>query len=888
MALAPGTRLGPYEITAQIGVGGMGEVYRATDTGLKRQVAIKVLPESVGDDVQRLARFQREAEVLAALNHPNIAQIHGLEKSDGAIALVMELVEGPTLAERIEQGAIVVDEALHIAKQISEALEAAHEQGIIHRDLKPANIKLRPDGAVKVLDFGLAKAMEPGATLRASATHALSQSPTITTPAMTHGGMILGTAAYMSPEQARGHAVDRRTDIWAFGCVLYEMLTGRTAFGGGDAAEILARVLEREPDWTRLAGSVPQSVRRLVRVCLEKNPKNRRQAAGDLRIDIDQILNGPAVDAPVAVRRRWDLVWFAVTVALVAVWAIPVFRSLSDTGRADAPPDMRLQILTPVTPAPFQFALSPDGRHLVFVASGDGRRRLWLRPLDQADAHPLEGTDEAQYPFWSPDSRSVGFFTSNRLYRSDIAGGAPQALANVPDGRGGTWSSEGTIVFAQGVSFLLFQVDASGGEVSAVTRLQTDQSGHRFPQFLPDGRQFLFYAAGNAETSGIYLGSLNGEQPKRLATADTAGAYLVPDSVIFVRQRALVVQRLDPRRRELMGEPTVLAEGVGTEAPNLGGFSVSSNGLVAYRAGGDQRSQLVWRDRTGGRLGAAAEADANSPFYLDMSPDGRRVAVQRTIDNNTDIWLLDVVRGGSSRFTSNAANEQLPTWSPDGTQVVFSSNRTRVNNLYLKSTSGAGGEELLLDTPLNKQPQDWASNGRSLLYYEIDPATGRDLWALDMTGDARTSRVVANSMFEERGGRFSPDGRWVAYETNESGRFEIVVQSFPEPRGRWPVSTSGGTQPRWSADGREIYFMAPDETLMAASIVSREGRSEGRDSTLDVGRPTALFSRHMASGVSATYVRAQYDVSGDGRFLVIEPVEESITVPITLIVHPRP
>jgi eukaryotic-like serine/threonine-protein kinase len=881
VALTPGTRFGTYEVTAQIGGGGMGEVYRATDTKLKRQVAIKALPASFETDRERLARFQREAEVLASLNHPNIAAIYGLEESASVRALVMELVEGDDLSQRLVRGAIPLVEALPIARQIADALEVAHEQGIVHRDLKPANIKVRPDGMVKVLDFGLAKALEP--------VPASTDAPTISADAVSSPGIVLGTPAYMSPEQVRGHAVDRRSDIWAFGCVLYEMLTGRRAFGGGDTADVLARVLEREPDWTHLAGSVPESVRRLVRACLQKNPRDRRQAAGDLRIDIDQILDGPTMDGPVAVRRRWDLVWLAVAAAMVVALAIPVLRSLlSDTGRADAQPAMRLHILTPATPAPFQFALSPDGRHLVFVATSDGRRRLWLRHLDRTEAQPLAGTDEAQYPFWSADSRSVAFFTSNKLSRIDVAGGTPQALASAPGGRGGTWNAEGTIVFAQGLSFSLFKVDASGGEVSDATKLEAGQSGHRYPQFLPDGRQFLFYVAGTVETSGIYLGSLSGEPPKRLTGADAAGAYLTPDSVIFVRQQALVVQRLDLSRRELTGEPTVLAQGVGTEAGSLGGFSVSSNGLVAYRAGGDQRSQLVWRDRAGQRLGAAAEADANNPLYMELSPNGARIAVQRIVDNNTDIWLVDVARGGSSRFTSNAANEQLPTWSPDGTRIVFSSNRTRGPHLYIKSATGAGGEETLLDTPLPKQPQDWTRDGRFLLYYEIGPATGRDLWALDMTGNERTPKLVANSMFEERAGQFSPDGHWIAYETNESGRFEVVVQSFPQPRGRWPVSTNGGTQPRWSADGREIYFMALDETLMAASIVSRQGRSDATDVTLEVGKPTALFPLHMATGGIATHVRAQYDVSSDGRFLVNEPVEESTTVPITLIVPSRP
>ena len=875
MGLVPGRRLGDYEITAQIGEGGMGQVYRATDTSLKRQVAIKILPPAFAADPARMARFQREAEVLASLNHPNIAGIYGLEESDGVRALVLELVEGDDLSQRIARGALPFVDALLIAKQVAYALEAAHEQGIIHRDLKPANIKVRPDGMVKVLDFGLAKGIEsaPGSLASAIAT----------APAVTTDGIVLGTPAYMSPEQARGHVVDRRTDIWAFGCVLYEMLTGHPAFGGGDSAGVLARVLEREPDWTRLA-DVPQSVRRLLRACMEKSTKDRRQAAGDLRIDIDQILSEPLTERSVRPRRRVHVAWLAVAGALLAVLAIPAFRSLSDTRMAATPLEMRLQIVTPSTRAPFQFALSPDGRHLVFVASGDGPQRLWLRALDRTDARPIAGTDGAQYPFWSADSRSIGFFASSKLYRIDIAGGAPRVLANAPGGRGGAWNGEGTIVFAQGLSLPLFQVAASGGDVTGVTTLEAGQSGHRYPQFLSDGRQFLFYVSGNPAASGIYLGSLDGGRPKRLAEADTAAAYVAPDSIIFVRQRALVVQRLDVKRRELAGEPIILADGVGTEAPNLGGFSVSSSGLVAYRTGGGRRSQLVWRDRTGHHLGVAADADANNPSYLELSPDGQRAALQRMVDNNTDIWLLDLARSGMSRFTFNVANEQLPTWSPDGTRIAFSSNRAGRNNLYLKSASGTANEELLRDTPNPKQAQAWSKDGRFLLYYEIDPVTGRDLWALDMTGE-RKPTVIANTMFEERSGQLSPDGRWVVYETNESGRFEIVAQSFPEPRSRSYVSTTGGIHPRWSADGSEIYFVAPDEMLMAAAVHSRPGRGT-TDWTFEAGKPAALFQTQMVGG-SSFFVRAQYAVSRDRRFLISEPVSDS-TEPITLVLHSRP
>jgi serine/threonine protein kinase len=880
LSLTPGSRIGPYEITAQIGVGGMGEVYRATDTNLARQVAIKVLPQSMAPDPERLARFDREAKTLAALSHPNIAAIYGLERSGGQLALVMELVEGPTLADRIAEGPIPVDDALTITTQIAEALEAAHEHGVVHRDLKPANIKVRPDGIVKVLDFGLAKATEPGAGLAPDVT----RSPTITTPAMTQLGILLGTAAYMSPEQARGQPVDTRSDVWALGCVLYEMLTGSPAFHGGDVAGILARVLEREPDWTRLPEVTP-AVQRLLRLCLEKDRKNRRQAAGDVRIDIDHARRSkPAESSAAPSARHASFVWL--TVAAVAAVAVAAFAFPSLRFTQPSQSEMRVEVRSPSTLAPFQFALSPDGRYIVFVASGDGPPRLWLRALDNTDARPLTGTDGAEDPFWSPDSRSIGFFAARTLYRIGIADSTRQEIARAPGGGGGgTWSPDGTILFGEGLSFPMRRVAASGGDPVTVTTLQSGQSGHRFPQFLPDGRRFLFHVAGRGDTSGIYFASLDGRAPKRLMTADTSAVFLPPDRVLFVRDGLLIAQRLNLSAGELTGEPVTLAVGVGSDARGRGGFSVSSDGRVAYRTGGDTLSQLTWRTRAGKSELAAVELADNS--YLELSPEGTRAAVQRVVNNNLDIWLTDLERGGSSRFTYDTANDQLPTWSPDGAFIAFSSNRAGPNNLYLKSVSGAvGSEELLLDTPNPKQPQHWSKDGRFLLYYEIDPQTGRDLWALERNGGSWKPRVVANTQSEERGGQISPDGLWVAYETNESGRFEVVVQPFPEPGARRAVSTGGGMYARWSADGSEIYFMTPESMLMAVPVTRGSGRL-GTRSPFDAGRPVPLFSARMGGGRSTSLVRPPYAVSRDGRFLIDEPVE-SPTTPITLLLNWRP
>jgi Tol biopolymer transport system component len=876
-----GRQFGIYLVQERIGAGGMGEVYRARDTRLGRDVAIKVLPEAVAADLDRLARFEREARLLAALDHPHIGAIHGVEESDGTRALVLALVEGETLADRRARGPIPITEALEYARQIADALEAAHDKGIIHRDLKPANIKITPTGIVKVLDFGLAKAVSGSSELLAS------QSPTVTMGG-SREGVIVGTAAYMSPEQARGQAVDQRTDIWAFGCVLYEMLTGRAAFSGETMADILAAIVEREPDWERLPADLPASVRRLLRLCLAKNKKNRRQAAGDVRIDIEQMLTS-ATERPSSPWRRVHVAWLAVAAALVVALAVLAVGSVWRAQPSEA--EKRLDIVTPFSRVPFQFALSPDGRALVFVASGDGPQQLWLRALDSTEARPIPGTEGAEYPFWSPDSRSIGYFAARTLYRIERSGGAPQILANlVGPGNGGAWSADGIILIADGLSFPLFRLVDSGGEPMAVTTLEPGQSGHRSPQFLPDGRRFLFYATGSADTAGIYLASLDGQPAKRLTMADTAGAYLAPDRILFVRGGALVAQQLDVARGELTGDPVTVADGIDAEAPNLSGFSVSTDGLVAYRTGRGGRSQLMWRTRANQATAAASEPGANDPPYLDLSPDDALAAVQRRVENNLEIVLSDLVRGGATRFTYDAANEQLPTWSSNGRQIVFSSNRSGHNNLYLKSIDGpAGSERLLHDTPNNKQPLDWSDDGRFLLYYEINPRAGgesdRDLYWLEMTGDGQ-SGVVADTPSDERGGQLSPDGRWVAYETDESGRFEVVVQSFPE-RGRpRPVSTSGGKYPRWNADSSEIYFVAPDDTLMAVRVAS--GHSTQTDLTIEIGKPVALFATRMVGGFAASFVRAPYAVARDGRFLFNEPLDESTNTPITLILNWQP
>ena len=867
MAFAPHTPFGSYEIVELIGVGGMGEVYRARDGRLDREVALKVLPEANRLDPDALRRFEREARLLASLNHPNIATLHGLETAGDAQALVMELVEGEPLDRRIERAprgrGLALDDALEIAQQIAAALDAAHARGVVHRDLKPANIKVRADGTVKVLDFGIAKALaaEAGEHAGENVTRA--------------AGAPIGTPSYMSPEQASGSAVDRKTDIWAFGCVLYEMLTGQRAFEGETSSRILARVIEREPDWSRLAAGVPARIRVLLHQCLEKDVRKRRRDAADIRLELEQASAEPRFEGAAAPgRSRAGRAWIvgAAALALVALAIPATLHFLEAPGL-----EMRLEISTPSTLAPQHFALSPDGRHIAFVASesvNDTSQQLYLRALDSTQAQPIDGTEGARYPFWSPDGRSIGFFASETLYRVNAAGGSPQALAPAPNALGGTWGANGTILFAPHSVSPLFGVPASGGEHVEATELDSPrQKNHRFPSFLPDGRQFLFYAEGEPEVSGIYLGSLDNGAPKRLAAADSAGIFLAPDLVVLVQEGTLVARRLDAARGELTGEPSTLATSAGADAAGFSGFSASATGVLAYRATGVPRGRLTWLDAGGNVLEVAGPL--NGP---DLSPDERYLAYDLTTGGNRDVWIMDLRRGGTTRFTTHSAVDGYPVWSPDGQRLVFESQRNGTFDLWIAPVSRAGEEQLLLGTSDNEIPIDWSGDGRFLLYRNSDADYGSsDLRALPMAGEDRTPIIVADSPFEERMGAFSPDSRWVAYDTDRSGRFEIVVQAFPEANEQFPVSTDGGLAPLWSADGEEIYFISLDGTMMAARVAATA-------TTFEAEKPVPLF----AARIALQAFNQQYAVSSDRRFLVYNLQADDPPRPITVLLNWRP
>ena len=759
MSLTPGMRLGPYEITASIGKGGMGEVYRASDTNLRRDVAIKVLPDAFAQDPERLARFEREAKTLASLNHPNIATIHGLEKADSVTGLVMELVEGPTLADRIAQGPIPIGEALPIATQIAEALAAAHEQRIVHRDLKPANIKVRARGTVKVLDFGLAKAMEPVPTELEEA----SELRTITSPALTEAGVIFGTAAYMSPEQARGKPVDKRADIWAFGCLLFEMLTGRRAFMGEDVAETLATVLKGEPDWTALPATTPPAIRSLLRRCLQRDPGRRLHDITDARFQIEDTLNEPpwVVAAPAPAPRGKvgaGLLWAVggLAVALAATAASWYFRP--------SPPEadeLRVEITTPATTAPTSIAISPDGRTIVFAAIAGTREPLWLRSLNSSASRMLEGTEGGAFPFWSPDSRSIGFFADTQLKRIDVESGAVQTLATVLNPRGGAWNRDDTILFTPGGATPLFRIPATGGSPTPVTQVNTETQNHRFPQVLPDGRTFLFYATGTVP--GIYVGQVDGPEIRRLLEAEAA-VFAAPGQLLFVRKGALFAQAFDPQRVELAGRPIILEPQVVSGDFGSVALSASTNGRILYRSGAlEGVRQLIWFDRSGTELERVPGSKSASSQGVALSPDGRTVVFDQFMGGSTDIWLFDLIRRVPTRFTSDPGFEVYPIWSADGQRIAYGSIRKSGPAIYVKSVNGAGGENLLVGGE-NAGPSDWSSDGRFVLYTIPE----RGIWAVSTESNPKPFPVVETTLGADSA-QFSPDGKWVAYHSGNQG-----------------------------------------------------------------------------------------------------------------------
>jgi serine/threonine protein kinase len=848
----------------------MGMVYRARDTTLNRDVAVKVLAEPFTGDADRLARFYREAQLLASLNHPHIAAIYGVEQYEDGQALVLELVDGPTLADRCGRGPLPIPEAIAIARQITEALEAAHEKGIVHRDLKPANIAIGPDGRVKVLDFGLAKLAEPTRVSTASA------EITGAVAAGSSPGVIVGTAAYMPPEQVRGEGADRSCDVWAFGCVLFETLTGRPAFAGATFSDIIGEVLKSEPDWSALPAETPGTIRRLLRRCLQKDRQRRLRDIADARLELDDPDDRhQRFESPAGSRRTERALWLMalVVVAGVAAWS----ARLVPRDRPVQP--LRLEISTPPSTDPISLAVSPDGRRVAFSADDSETSRLWLRALDDPAPKSLAGTNGGYSPFWSPDNRSLGFFADGRLKRIDIESGSVQTLADATAGRGGAWLDDGTILFAPQAG-PVYRIPATGGSRTQVTREQPTRNA-RFPQMLPDGRHFVYYSIGTPQTRGVYIGDLGGTPGRRVVDADGAAVFTASGHLMFVRQRTLFSQRFDVDRLELVGDPVSVASEIAVDV-NVGSVALSASraGTLVYRTGlAHAERQLAWVDRSGAERARLGEPDDTSTWGPALSPDGRTVAITKTANGNQDIWLLDLSRQVLRRFTSHDAADLNAVWSPDGRRVAFTSTRSGAGALYVAAVGGDEPEHQLVNTPAAMQASDWSRDGRYLLFRSQSPTTRYDVWALALDGEKKAFPVVQTA-FDERDAQFSPDGKWIAFESDESGRFEIYVQRFAGPGRKWPISPAGGAQVRWSLDGRELFYIAADRRLMSVPITL-----DAADQRVDAGVPKPLFTTNVGAVVSVN--RQQYMPASDGQRFLMNTVKDERTQPITILLNWR-
>ncbi len=879
MALSQGTRLGPYQILSPVGAGGMGEVYRAKDTRLDRVVAVKVLPSQRSADPELRQRFEREARAVSSLNHPHICTLHDVGSQDGVDYLVMEYLEGESLAERLKKGALALDEALRCGREIADGLDEAHRRGIVHRDLKPGNVMLTPRGA-KVMDFGLAKLQKTAVAREISM---LSAIPTEHKP-LTDRGAILGTFQYMAPEQLEGKDVDARTDVFAFGALLYEMVTGRRAFEGKSQASLIAAILEHEPrPMTELQPLAPLALDWLVRGCLEKKPDDRWQSMRDVGKNLARVTESaetrPTAGSPSQGRRALTALTGVLALSTVGLVLQNFLRHQPENRES-----IRFTIDPPEGtsirggPAAPQSAVSPDGRNVAIVTrDADGKGALWVRPLDGLEARALEGTDDAEFPFWSPDGRYLGFFANGQLKTIDISLGSRQVLCDAPPGftPGAAWGQEGVILFGglEGIS----RISASGGEPSFVTR--TDRSrgeaSHFFPQFLPDGRRFLFLAmSSKAETSGIRLGSLDSPDTRFLIGTEVRAAYAEPGYLLFLREGTLFARPLDSDL-EWRGEPVRIADSIAYNSTNgRTTFSISETGVLAYRtggAGGNPLTQLTWFDREGNRVGTVGP-----PGYygnVKLSPDGKRFAATLTGESAMEnVWIGELANNVFSRFTFGRSRDRTVSWSHDGTRLFFASQRSGMVGLYAKLANGAGEAELLLDSAELKSLGSSAPTG-DIVYQSQSVKTGWDLWVLPQGGSE--PEPYLRTEFSEQNGSLSPDGHWLAYASNESGRNEVFVSAFPSPVEKWQVSANGGGEPRWRRDGKELFYIAPDNRIVAVEVTA--------GSTFARSAPRPLFIAPVAQ-LFVGYT--QFDVSADGtRFLVNALADQGPGEPITVVVN---
>ena len=885
-----GTKLGPYEISAKLGEGGMGEVYRATDTRLRREVAIKVLPQAFTADAERLARFEREAQLLAQLQHANIAAVYGLEESGSARALVMELVEGPTLAERLAAGPLSLEDSLNVARQIAEALEEAHDKGIVHRDLKPANVKLDPSGKVKLLDFGLAKALErsaaSGSAPDAARVSTLAKSPTLTAAHGTQLGVILGTAAYMAPEQAAGGAADRRADIWAFGVVLFEMLSGRRLFDGETVSHVLAGVLKDEPDFGALPAGTPRRIVDLVRRCLRKKPRERLQAIGDARVVIDEVLADPHREerfaamsgAPTAARPSPRLPWL-LTAGTAA--AALVFAALWMKSPAAAPPPRALRaelVAPPGTGFGDSFAVSPDGRRIVFSALDQKSRGsgLWLRDLGGGEVSPLAGAEGGQMAFWSPDGTQIGFFADGKLKRIDARGGAAQTICEAPTPRGAAWGPDGSIVFTPSFRVGLSIVPASGGAPRELTTLDAErgEKSHRFPVFLPGGKSLLFVAqtaeaGARADASGIEALELETGKRHRLLAANSSPLYAPdpePGAILFWREGVLLAQRFDAERLALVGDAVAVASPVAFTQNEQALASVSIDGTLVFRPG--QRgtfASLAWLGRDG--IGERVLVDQGLLTDFALAGDDRLAYSNNAPgQGSTDLWIHDPARGTSTRITFEDGGDAYPVWSPDDRWLYYGSDRANDGTIFRRPSDGSGAPQEIGTTPAGVWPFAVSSDQSWLVVGAMVAKTGFDILRFDVA----TKRVEAlvETPFHDQDAALSADDRLLAYASEQSGRWEVYVQALSGGSGRWQISTDGGRLPRWRADGKELLYLSGPDRVMSVEVTPG-----------DVPRfapPRELFRQAIAD----------FDVSSDGQhFVVLRPSDSDLNRPLTVIAN---
>jgi len=879
-SLSAGTRVGRYEIRSKIGEGGMGEVYRARDEKLNRDVAIKVLPATLSQDADRLQRFEQEAEAAGALNHPNILAVYDVGTHEGSPYIVSELLEGEELREQLNDGSLPQRKALDYAQQIAQGLAAAHERGITHRDLKPENLFVTTDGRVKILDFGLAK-------LRPLRNETVS-SEIDTRKQITDPGTVMGTVGYMSPEQVRGHEADHRSDIFSLGSILYEMLAGQRAFRRDTMAETMTAILKEEPpELSETNAKISLPLDKIVRRCLEKKPERRFHSASDLAFAIESLSGTTSSSGQTETitalpalrpRTRERMVWIGSTFVLLIASVALAFLYFRHTP-TESSNAVRFFITAPenssFSAAAAGFAVSPDGRHLAFIATmADGKQLLWVRSLDALSARVLPGTEGAINPFWSPDSRSLGFFAYGKLKKIEAAGGPPLTLCDAPNGRGGTWNREGVILFTPNTTAPLYRVSASGGVATAVTKLdegarRRQERSHRWPSFLPDGNHFLYVGV------GIRVASLDSPEGKLLPLNANSNALYAQGHLLFMREQTLMAQPFDVKRLETTGDAVPITEQVQVGGGGAkGAFSVSEQGILAYRTGDvGSGSQITWFDRSGKQTGVLGDLANYASVHL--SPDGKRTAVS-IAGRNGDIWIYELARGLRTRLTFDPESQHDVIWSPDGNRLVFNSSRKGRLDLYQKAADGTGSEELLVESDVDKYPNSWSPDGRFLLYsttFDV-PKTGTDLWVLPVSGDRKPFPFLQTEFNESRA-KFSPDGGWIAYQSDESGRDEVYVTLFPGPGGKRQISTAGGTFPRWRSDGKEIFYLAPDNKLMAVEV-------KGQEATLEVGAARVLFDIQPGNPISGY----QYDVTSDGQhFLVNTSVAQKASSPITVVIN---